>query len=119
MGDATDDGDDDIPVIADEVLAARIAGLVPDESNGTNTLVNSKVVVSGLVSVASIAGFKRHLARMVGVATVGVSSGPDGEFIFTVSHMSTDGHRGGDHVPPRVRGAGDRPDRRHDRHRGA
>lgn len=86
---APDESDDEIPVIADEVLAARIAGLVPDESNGSSPLVTSKVVVSGLVSVASIAGFKRHLARMQGVTSVGVSSGPDGEFVFTVHHLPT------------------------------
>ncbi len=40
----------------------------------------------GLVSVASIASFKRHLARVSGVQSVGVSSGPDGEFVFTVVH---------------------------------
>ena len=38
------------------------------------------------MSVASIAGFKRSLARVAGVRTVGVSSGPDGEFVFAVSH---------------------------------
>ena len=42
--------------------------------------------MSGLVSVASIASFKRHLGRVTGVQSVGVSSGPDGEFIFTVHH---------------------------------
>ena len=40
----------------------------------------------GLVSVASIASFKRHLARVPGVQSVGVSSGPDGEFVFAVNH---------------------------------
>jgi hypothetical protein len=80
---------DEIPTIADEVLAARIAGLVPDDTNSTNPLVTTKVIVSGLVSVASIAGFKRHLSRLQGVTTVGVSSGPDGEFVFSVHHLPT------------------------------
>ncbi len=80
---------EDIPVIADDVLAARIAGLVPDETNSPNPLVTTKVMVSGLVSVASIAGFKRHLSRLNGVTTVGVSSGPDGEFVFAVHHLPT------------------------------
>jgi hypothetical protein len=44
------------------------------------------VVVTGLVSVASIAGFKRSLSRVSGVRSVGVSSGPDGEFVFAVTH---------------------------------
>jgi hypothetical protein len=42
--------------------------------------------VTGLVSVASIASFKRHLGRLPGVQSVGVSSGPDGEFVFAVRH---------------------------------
>ncbi len=83
----TDDTTDEIPTIADEVLAARLAGLVLDESSASNPLVTTKVVVTGLVSVASIAGFKRHLARLQGVTTVGVSSGPEGEFVFSVHHI--------------------------------
>ncbi len=38
------------------------------------------------MSVASIAGFKRQLGRVAGVHSVGVSSGPDGEFVFAVAH---------------------------------
>ena len=49
-------------------------------------LVSTRVVVSGLVSVANIANFKRSLARMPGVSTIGVASGPDGDFVFTVAH---------------------------------
>jgi hypothetical protein len=49
---------------------------------------STQVVVVGLVSVASIATFKRQLGRLPGVKNVGVSSGPDGEFIFTVGHTS-------------------------------
>ncbi len=48
--------------------------------------VSTRVVVVGLVSVASIASFKRHLGRVTGVQSVGVSSGPDGEFVFVVNH---------------------------------
>ena len=44
------------------------------------------MVVLGLVSVASIATFKRSLGRVSGVSAIGVASGPDGEFVFTVSH---------------------------------
>ena len=39
-----------------------------------------------VISVASIAGFKRSLSRVSGVRSVGVSSGPDGEFVFAVTH---------------------------------
>ena len=81
---------DEIPTIDDDALAARIAGLVPDmESQPTVAkaeTVSTRVVVVGLVSVASIASFKRHLGRVAGVQSVGVSSGPDGEFVFVVAH---------------------------------
>jgi hypothetical protein len=47
---------------------------------------STRVVVTGLISVASIANFKRSLGRVPGVWSIGVSSGPDGDFVFTVSH---------------------------------
>jgi hypothetical protein len=73
-----------IPAIDEEALAARLAGLTtaPEATPEATT----QLVVTGLVSVASIAGFKRHLGRVTGVRSVGVSSGPDGEFLFNVSH---------------------------------
>jgi hypothetical protein len=76
--------DEDIPTIADDALAARLAGLVPD-ADASGESLTTRVIVVGLVSVASIAGFKRHLSRVPGVENVGVSSGPDGEFVFAVS----------------------------------
>ena len=77
----------------EENLVARLAGLVPtasheapaDPSTVTDA-ATTRVIVTGLVSVASIASFKRHLSRQPGVRHVGVSSGPDGEFLFTVQH---------------------------------
>jgi hypothetical protein len=84
--------EDEIPTMGDDALAARLAGLVPTEGEAearparAASEQTSKVVVSGLVSVASIASFKRHLGRVSGVQSVGVSSGPDGEFVFTVHH---------------------------------
>ncbi len=77
--------EEEITVIGDDALAARLAGLVPEESHPTEAQ-NTRVVVTGLVSVASIAGFKRQLSRVAGVHSVGVSSGPDGEFLFAVAH---------------------------------
>ena len=77
--------EEEIAVIADDALAARLAGLVPD-AEAAGSAVTTNVVVTGLVSVASIAGFKRQLARVAGVQSVGVSSGPDGEFLFAVNH---------------------------------
>ena len=80
-----DGSDEDIPEIGDDTLAARLAGLVPAKGADTES-ATTQVVVVGLVSVASIASFKRHLGRVAGVQSVGVSSGPEGEFIFAVSH---------------------------------
>jgi enamine deaminase RidA (YjgF/YER057c/UK114 family) len=51
-----------------------------------DTLVSTRVVVAGLISVASIANFKRSLGRIGGVSSIGVSSGPNGEFVFAVAH---------------------------------
>ena len=84
----TDGEDDDVPVIADDALAARLADLVPDGE--THRHDHHAPDVTGLVSVASIAGFKRHLSRVAGVQSVGVSSGPDGEFVFAVTHGPDD-----------------------------
>ncbi len=80
-------GDGDQAVV-EEAVAARLANLVPGptEPAHTGAIATTQVVVVGLVSVASIAGFKRHLARVPGVQSVGVSSGPDGEFVFTAVH---------------------------------
>jgi hypothetical protein len=78
--------DDEIPTIAEDALAARLAGLVAEDHSATADVATTRVVVTGLVSVASIAGFKRNLARVNGVRSVGVSSGPDGEFVFAVTH---------------------------------
>jgi hypothetical protein len=78
----------EIPTIAEDALAARLAGLVAEEPSAAtpDEATSTRVVVTGLVSVASIAGFKRNLARVDGVRSVGVSSGPDGEFVFAVTH---------------------------------
>lgn len=78
---------DNLPEIGGDALAARLSGLVPgDAPTADGTAVTTRVVVTGLVSVASIASFKRHMGRLAGVGHVGVSSGPDAEFVFTVSH---------------------------------
>jgi hypothetical protein len=72
--------------VADDDLATRLNGLVPGKGKGGSDATATQVVVVGLVSVASIASFKRHLGRVSGVQSVGVSSGPDGEFVFAVTH---------------------------------
>jgi hypothetical protein len=58
----------------------------PADAPASGERVMTRVVVLGLVSVASIATFKRSLGRTEGVAAIGVASGPDGEFVFTVTH---------------------------------
>jgi hypothetical protein len=85
---ATDNAQgEELPTLSDDAVAARLAGLVPGEGEvQQGDLRTTRVVVTGLVSVASIASFKRHLGKLEGVATVGVSSGPDGEFVFAVAH---------------------------------
>lgn len=71
-----------------ESFAGRLASLLPGHADGAadGEPRTTQVVVTGLVSVASIASFKRHLARLPGVLSVGVASGPDGEFVFNVNH---------------------------------
>jgi hypothetical protein len=84
---AAGSSDEEIPEIDDDALAARLAGLVPGKNKGNAAeTATTQIVVVGLVSVASIASFKRHLGRVSGVQSVGVSSGPDGEFVFAVKH---------------------------------
>lgn len=78
--------DGDVPAIDDGEVASRLASLTGPTD--TSAGVTTRLVVVGLVSVASIAGFKRQLGRLPGVAKVGVSSGPDGEFVFTVEHTA-------------------------------
>ena len=82
--DEPDGADTDAPAMDDASVAARLAGLT-DTSEPTPG-ANTRLIVVGLVSVASIAGFKRQVGRLPGVSKVGVSSGPDGEFVFTVAH---------------------------------
>jgi hypothetical protein len=105
----SDDGSDDAdgPMIDDDTIAARLSGLgaAPVETAKT------QLVVTGLMSVASIAGFKRQVAGISGVRSVGVSSGPDGEFVYAVEHDATVSL--GDAIPTlhgfaaRVTGTGD------------
>jgi hypothetical protein len=73
------------PAAEEEPAKGRAAAASSKAAAGAGT-ESTQVVVVGLVSVASIAQFKRQLGRLPGVKNVGVSSGPDGEFIFTVGH---------------------------------
>ena len=85
------------PEVGGQQQAAEAAAAEAEETAKANVraaaakaaaIDSTQVVVVGLVSVASIATFKRQLGRLPGVKNVGVSSGPDGEFIFTVGHGS-------------------------------
>jgi hypothetical protein len=72
----------------EESFADRLAFLMPSHGEGDadGAPRTTQVIVSGLVSVASIASFKRHLGRLAGVQGVTVASGPAGEFVFNVTH---------------------------------
>jgi hypothetical protein len=96
-----------------ETFSERLASLMPGHGEGEagDEPRTTQVVVSGLVSVASIASFKRHLGRLPGVQAVAVASGPEGEFVFNVTHRADLSFR--DVIPTmpgfgaRVTGSGD------------
>ncbi|HEY3334166.1 MAG TPA: hypothetical protein VGK16_02925 [Candidatus Limnocylindrales bacterium] len=96
-----------------ESYADRLASLMPGHVDGAvgDEERTTQVVVNGLVSVASIASFKRHLGRLAGVKAVAVASGPEGEFVFNVTHRADLSFRDGIPTMPgfaaRVTGAGD------------
>jgi hypothetical protein len=71
-----------------ETFTGRLASLLPGHAGGPadGEPQTTQVIVAGLVSVASIASFKRHLGRVAGVTGVAVASGPDGEFVFNVTN---------------------------------
>jgi hypothetical protein len=81
-----DDGsEEELPTMDEGAVAARLAHLVAPTEEGVEP-AHTQMIVAGLSSVASISGFKRHLAQLAGVRGVSVSSGPDGEFVFGVTH---------------------------------
>jgi hypothetical protein len=55
----------------------------PTEPNGPDS---TRLLVTGLTSVASISTFKGALAQLPGVRSVSVSSGKPGVFVFSVNH---------------------------------
>lgn len=79
---ASDSGRDEP---ADVDVVRRLASLSGPVADAPEVVV-SRLAVVGLVSVASIAGFKRALARTHGVRSVSVASGPGGDFVFSVEH---------------------------------
>jgi hypothetical protein len=79
------DGDDGADVIPEEDVARRLEAFTVHAAASPDDSV-TRLAVVGLVSVASIAGFKRSVAKTAGVRTVTVASGPNGDFVFTVTH---------------------------------
>ncbi|HZM72330.1 MAG TPA: hypothetical protein VFC71_03055 [Candidatus Polarisedimenticolia bacterium] len=73
--------------LSEEALAARLAKMEDVEAENASA-ATTELVVTGLVSVAGIAGFKRAITRIPGVTGVGVTSGPGGEFVYSVNHGS-------------------------------
>jgi hypothetical protein len=92
-GDLDDDVDTSAALAADADTSLPSEDALPmpviEERSAKGERLTTRVVVLGLVSVASIATFKRSLGRVQGVSAIGVASGPDGEFVFTVSHDSS------------------------------
>jgi len=80
------DDDDGLTKLAESSDAPSDQAPAASPAARSSGRVTTRVVVLGLVSVASIATFKRSLGRVSGVSAIGVASGPDGEFVFTVSH---------------------------------
>jgi hypothetical protein len=79
----------------DDLSAEEIVGLLgidtgsADDAAETNAAEQSRVVVSGLTSVAGISAFKGSLGRVPGVTSVSVSTGTDDDFVFEVAHATT------------------------------
>jgi len=65
-------------------MSTSRSATVPASSDGSPT-ARAVVCALGLVSVASVSAFKRMLARNDGVHAVHVTSGPQGEFMFTLT----------------------------------
>jgi len=80
---------------ADDLSAEEIVGLLgidtgsADDAAETKAAEQSRVVVSGLTSVAGISAFKGSLGRVPGVTSVSVSTGTDDDFVFEVAHATT------------------------------
>ncbi|MCI0582303.1 MAG: heavy-metal-associated domain-containing protein, partial [Chloroflexi bacterium] len=75
---------------ADQWPGAVMSAARREESATTDTgatdAAHSRLLVSGLTSVAGISAFKGAVGQLPGVRSVSVSSGERGVFIFTVNH---------------------------------
>ena len=79
--------DEDIPEIDDDALAARIAGLVPDkDKDGGQHRSRPRSWSSGSSASPASPASSATSAASPACSSVGVSSGPEGEFVFAVGH---------------------------------
>jgi hypothetical protein len=76
------EGDDFAATDATTMTAPPAQATSPAPTGETAKMV---VAALGLVSVASVSSFKRALGHGAGVKSVQVSSGPQGEFLFTLT----------------------------------
>ncbi|MEA2632861.1 MAG: hypothetical protein QOE66_3080 [Chloroflexota bacterium] len=82
---------DDSP---EDLSADEIAGLLEIDTGSADDAAETsaeqtRVVVTGLTSVAGISAFKGSLGRVPGVTSVSVSTGTDDDFVFAVAHSTT------------------------------
>jgi hypothetical protein len=68
-----------------DVTAPGASAAAPAVTAAAPAQTRMSIAAVGLVSVASVSAFKRVLSRIDGVRAVQVSSGPQGEFIFTLT----------------------------------
>jgi hypothetical protein len=78
----------------EDLSADEIAGLLEIETGSADDAAETgaeqtRVVVTGLTSVAGISAFKGSLGRVPGVISVSVSTGTDDDFVFAVAHSTT------------------------------
>ncbi len=69
-----------------KAVSAAPAGVAHSAVDAGAEVRSTQIIVTGLVSVASVASFRRALGRLPGVSAVTVTSGPYGEFLFHTSH---------------------------------
>lgn len=89
--DATaDDADQPEPEPEPEPAATAATDPEPEPEPEPEAIVEvTRVVVTGMVSVAGISAFKAAIARLSGVSGVSVTSGEDDDIVFNVVHSST------------------------------
>jgi hypothetical protein len=75
----------------EDLSAEEIVGLLGIDTGSADDAAGdeqTRVVVSGLTSVAGISAFKGSLGRVPGVTSVSVSTGADDDFVFAIAHAT-------------------------------